>query len=38
MKYNLHQKPKNWIETLAIEAETVISQLDFPMQNSRSRN
>jgi 2-succinyl-5-enolpyruvyl-6-hydroxy-3-cyclohexene-1-carboxylate synthase len=33
MKYNLQQKPKNWIETLAIEAETAISQLDFTIQN-----
>jgi hypothetical protein len=34
MKYNLRQTPKNWIETLAIETETAVSQLDFPMQNN----
>jgi hypothetical protein len=27
LKYNLHYKKKNWIHTLAIEAETVINQL-----------
>jgi len=26
-KYNLHSKPKNWLQTLAIEAETAITRL-----------
>jgi hypothetical protein len=26
LKYNLHYKHKNWIETLAIEADTAIRQ------------
>jgi hypothetical protein len=33
MKYNLHHKPENWIETLAIKADAAISQLDFTTQN-----
>jgi hypothetical protein len=28
LKYNLHYKPKTWIETLASEAETAICNLD----------
>jgi hypothetical protein len=28
LQYNLHHKPKNWIETLALEAETVINKLE----------
>jgi hypothetical protein len=27
LKYNLHTKRKNWLENLALEAETAISQL-----------
>ena len=27
LKYNIHQKPKNWINTLAIEAETALTLL-----------
>jgi hypothetical protein len=34
-KYNLHTKPKNWIQILAVEAETAISHLPLP-QNMRS--
>jgi hypothetical protein len=26
-KYNLHDKPKDWIQTLVLEAETAISRL-----------
>ena len=26
-KYNLHSKPKNWLQTLALEAETAITCL-----------
>jgi hypothetical protein len=26
-KYNLHDKPKNWIQNLALETETAISHL-----------
>jgi hypothetical protein len=33
LKYNLHHKHKKWIETLALEAETAISQLDATEQN-----
>jgi hypothetical protein len=33
MKYNLHHKPKNSIETLAIGADAAISQLDPTTQN-----
>jgi hypothetical protein len=29
-KYNLHDKPKNWIQNLALEAETAISHLPNP--------
>jgi hypothetical protein len=32
MKYNLHYKRKQWITTLALEAETAISQLPLPEQ------
>jgi hypothetical protein len=28
LKYNLHNKQKGWITTLAIEADTVISKMD----------
>jgi hypothetical protein len=28
LKYNLHYKHKNWLETLALEAETVISKIN----------
>jgi hypothetical protein len=28
LKYNLHHKKRNWIETLAIEAETAITQIN----------
>jgi CRISPR/Cas system-associated endonuclease Cas1 len=28
LQYNLHHKQKNWIETLGLEAETAISNLD----------
>jgi hypothetical protein len=34
LKYNLHYKHKNWIETLALEAETAITQLAATEQNS----
>jgi dihydroorotate dehydrogenase len=27
LKYNLHYKQKNWLETLALEAETAISKI-----------
>jgi hypothetical protein len=33
LKYNLHYKNKNWIETLALEAETAISNLEITKQN-----
>jgi hypothetical protein len=33
LKYNLHYKNKNWIETLALEAETAISNLEITEQN-----
>jgi hypothetical protein len=34
LKYNLHHKnKKKWIETLALEAEIVISNLDIAEQN-----
>jgi len=29
-KYNIHSKPKNWLKTLALEAETVITHLPPP--------
>jgi hypothetical protein len=28
LKYTLHKKQKDWIKTLAIEADTTISKLD----------
>jgi hypothetical protein len=33
LKYNLHQKHKKWIETLALEAEAALSHLDIIEQN-----
>jgi hypothetical protein len=33
LKYNLHHKHKDWIETLALEAETAISKLNITEQN-----
>jgi hypothetical protein len=33
LKYNLHHKHKKWIETLALEAEATISNLDVTEQN-----
>jgi hypothetical protein len=33
LKYNLHHKNKKWIETLSLEAETAISNLDITKQN-----
>jgi hypothetical protein len=33
LKYNLHYKNKKWIETLALEAETAITNLDINEQN-----
>jgi hypothetical protein len=33
LKYNLHHKNKKWIETLALEAETAITNLDVSKQN-----
>jgi len=27
IKYNIHAKKKNWIQTLALEAETAVTQL-----------
>jgi hypothetical protein len=33
MKINLHHKDKKWIETLALEAETAMSQLDVMEQS-----
>jgi predicted glycosyltransferase involved in capsule biosynthesis len=33
LKYNLHYKNKKWIETLALEAETAITNLDINNQN-----
>jgi hypothetical protein len=33
LKYNLHYKSKNWIETLALEAQTAISDLEITEQN-----
>jgi hypothetical protein len=32
MKYSLHYKQKNWLETLALEADTAISSLDIRQQ------
>jgi hypothetical protein len=28
LKYNLHWKPKNWMERVALDAETAISYVD----------
>jgi hypothetical protein len=33
LQYNLHYKNKNWIKTLALEAETAINKLDIIEQN-----
>jgi hypothetical protein len=33
LKYNLHHEQRNWIETLVLEAETAISNLDTTGQN-----
>jgi hypothetical protein len=33
LKYNLHHKNKKWIETLPLEAETAINNLDIKEQN-----
>jgi hypothetical protein len=33
LKYNLHQKNKKWIQTLALEAETAINLLHITEQN-----
>jgi hypothetical protein len=33
LKYNLHHKHKKWVETLALEAETAITQLAATEQN-----
>jgi hypothetical protein len=33
LKYNLHIKPKQWLQKLAMEAETAISLLQPPEQN-----
>jgi hypothetical protein len=35
MKYNLHYKQKNWLETSTFEAETTISKLDITEQHYR---
>jgi hypothetical protein len=32
LKYNLHKKPKDWIKTLALEADTAISHLSTRIQ------
>jgi hypothetical protein len=32
LKYNLHYKEKNWLETLALEAETAISKINITEQ------
>jgi hypothetical protein len=32
LKYNLHYKRKNWLQTLALEAETAVSNLDITEQ------
>jgi hypothetical protein len=34
LKYNLHTKPKQWLKTLAIEAETAISLIPAPDQEA----
>jgi hypothetical protein len=33
LKYNLHHKPKNWLQILAMQAETGIKQLLGKEQN-----
>jgi hypothetical protein len=33
IKYSLHFKPKNWLKTLALKAETVVSYADESEQN-----
>jgi hypothetical protein len=33
LKYNLHHKHKKWVETLALETETAITQLTVTEQN-----
>jgi hypothetical protein len=33
LKYNLHRKPKNWIQRMALEAETAISYIDVTKQD-----
>jgi hypothetical protein len=33
LKYNLHYRNKNWIETLALKAETTINKLEIIEQN-----
>jgi hypothetical protein len=33
LKYNMHHKDKKWLETLALEAETAISNLEVTEQN-----
>jgi hypothetical protein len=33
LKYNLHWKPKNWMERVALEAETAISYVDITKQD-----
>jgi hypothetical protein len=33
LKYNLHQKPKTWINTLAFEAETAVTLLPIQHQD-----
>jgi hypothetical protein len=38
LKYNLHYKRKNWIETLALEAETAICNLDITEQQYYRQN
>jgi hypothetical protein len=33
LKYNLHQKPKNWLTNLALEAETAINLLEIRLRD-----
>jgi predicted component of type VI protein secretion system len=33
LTYNLHRKPKNWLQTLAMQVETGIQQLPAKEQN-----
>jgi hypothetical protein len=33
LKYNLHRKPKNWMEKIAVEAETAINNVDVIKQD-----